>query len=99
MVMAALDDTSAATLYGFAEALKHANGPASRFSLAVYYLASDRERGEPASGLTLLVMRSALRDSSRDSAFVDRLEDAGSSFWKAVRDALVAIHEPSRSVR
>jgi hypothetical protein len=29
-------------------------------------------------------MRSALRDLSRDSAFIDQLEDAGSSFWKAV---------------
>jgi hypothetical protein len=92
-VLAALDGTNAATLHAFAEGLGRANGPASRFRLAVYYLAGNRERGEPPDGLTLLTMRSAIRDASRDSAFIDGLKHAKAPFWVAVHDALVAIRE------
>jgi hypothetical protein len=90
-VLATLADATAATLYAFAEGLK--DGAASRFSLPIYYLASNRERNEPPDGLTLITMRSALRDASRDSAFIDRLEHAKAPFWIAVRIALVAIAE------
>jgi hypothetical protein len=77
----------------FAAGLEDAPGPASRFSLAIYYAAGNRERGEPPDGLTLLVMRSALRKSSSDGAFIDKLAGARSPFWVAVHDALVAISE------
>jgi hypothetical protein len=66
-VLATLDDANAATLFAFAEGLGREHGPASRFHLPVYYLAGNRERGESADGLTLLTMRSAIRDASRDS--------------------------------
>jgi hypothetical protein len=88
-ILATLADASAATLHAFAEGLK--DGPASRFSLPVYYLASNRERHEPPDRLTVSTMRSALRDSSRDTAFIDRLANAKAPFWIVVRDALVAL--------
>jgi hypothetical protein len=49
------------------------------------------EAGQPASGLTEITMRWALRTTSRDRAFVARLEHARAPFWVAVHDALVAI--------
>jgi hypothetical protein len=67
------------------------DGPASHFALPIYYLATKRERGDPLDGLTLLVMRSALRQLSRDSAFIDKLENAQTPFWLAVPEALVAL--------
>jgi hypothetical protein len=96
MVLATLADTNAPTLHTFAEALNRADGPASRFSLAIYYLAGNRERGEPSDGLTLLTMRSALRDCAtwgKRGAFIARLEHAKAPFWVAVHDALVTISE------
>jgi hypothetical protein len=47
MVLATLADANAATLFAFAEGLKHVDGPASRFHLPIYHLASNRERSEP----------------------------------------------------
>jgi hypothetical protein len=47
MVLATLANANAATRFAFAEGLKHVDGPASRFHLPIYYLASNRERSEP----------------------------------------------------
>jgi hypothetical protein len=90
-ILGTLDGASAATLHGFAEGLKYVDGPASHFALPIYYLATNRKRGDPPDGLTLLVMRSALRQLSRDSAFIDKLENAQTPFWLAVRDPLMAL--------
>ena len=93
MVLATLAQTNAATLYALAEGLRQADGPASRFAVPIYYLAGNRERGELPDGLAEITMRSALRNATCDSAFVDQLDHADSPFWRAVRDALVAIDE------
>ena len=59
-------------------------------------LAGDVEEGRPpASGLAAITIRSALRASSCDSAFVARLEHAKAPFWQAVREALVALRASS----
>lgn len=93
IVLATLANTSAGTLYAFAEGVVQADPPASRFSLATFYAATCRERGEPPDALARLEMRSAIRDCAtrKDDAFIDRLEGARSPFWQAVRDALVAL--------
>ena len=93
MVLATLADTNAATLYGFAAGLEHVDGPAWHFRAAIYYLASDVEAGKPASGLTEMTMRSALRNAMtwNRRASIDTLENAQSPFWEAVRGALVAL--------
>ena len=92
MVSAALDDTNAATLYGVAAGLERVDGTASRFHGAIYYLASDVEEGKPpASGLAEITMRSALRATSRASAFVaparqvrrDRSTPSAARSWSA----------------
>lgn len=90
-VLATLADANAVTLLAFSEGLRHVDGSSARFALAVHYLAGNRERREPADRLTVLVMRSALRDASRDAAFIDKLAGARSPFWVAVREALVAL--------
>jgi hypothetical protein len=51
-VLATLADTSAATLFAFAEGLT--NEPASHFSLAINYLAGKREPGEQPHRLTAM---------------------------------------------
>jgi hypothetical protein len=93
MVLATLDGASAATLYGFAAALEDVDAPASYFRTPIFYLASNRERSEPPDGVTMLTMRSALRDSARwkEGAFIETLENAQTPFWLAVREALVAL--------
>lgn len=75
-VLATLADTSAATLFAFAEGLT--NEPASHFSLAINYLAGNREPGEQPDRLTEATMRSALRNSVtwKDDEFIDQLGDA-----------------------
>jgi hypothetical protein len=92
LVLATLADASAATLYGFAAGLEHVDGPSSHFHLPVYYLATNRERGEPPDGLTMLTMRSALRAATwKHGEFIEQLENAQSPFWQAVRAALVVL--------
>jgi hypothetical protein len=75
-VLATLADTSAATLFAFAEGLT--NEPASHFSLAINYLAGNREPGEQPDRLTEATMRSALRNSVtwKDDEFIDQLGNA-----------------------
>jgi hypothetical protein len=63
---------------------RRAGGPAANFRGTIYYLAADVEAGNPASGLTEITMRSALRESLRDSEFVGRLKHAKTPFWVAV---------------
>jgi hypothetical protein len=52
-VLATLADASAVTLYAFTVGLQHVDGPASRFHLAIFYLASGsparRRMGSPSS--------------------------------------------------
>ena len=67
-----------------------------RFRLPVFYLAGNKERGEPPDRLTLSVMKSALRDCATHGDFVDRLEGAESEFWIAVRTTLVTIAEETQ---
>jgi hypothetical protein len=63
-------------------------------------LVTDRAHGIPDDQLTVMRVSSALRQAAAcgGGRFADRLEDAESPFWVAVRDALLEMREERASV-
>ena len=90
-ILATLDRASNETLRGFRDALEGAGLPASIFGGMIATLLCDRVHGVPADRLTVMRMSSALRQALAcgGGRFADRLEDAESPFWVAVREALL----------
>lgn len=74
--------------------------PASIFGGVVWTLLSDRVHGIPADRLTVMRMASALREASAcgGGRFADRIADAESPFWVAVREALREMREERVSI-
>jgi hypothetical protein len=75
--------------------LDGAERPAWYFRLLLYYLAGNREEGEPAAWLTKIAMRSALRGAAtwQRGAFIEQLDGAQTDFWQEVRQALIEVRE------
>jgi hypothetical protein len=67
-----------------------ANRHLGSLGLSLFYLASDREDGEPPSALTLTTMQVGLQLASTAAEFRERLDEAEDldEFWAAVRAAI-----------
>ena len=89
--IAALEGLPAEILYSLADACLIASGPVQEFRLAIFYLATDREDGDPPGFLARSMMAGALQTIARQPDFLEELVGASTKFWSEVRDAAVAV--------
>jgi hypothetical protein len=94
-VLATLEGAAPWEVRGFAGVLAVSDSePLEWFGQAVDSYAYVLEFEDVTGWLAQLQMRTALKMTRDDHGFVERLEDAVSPFWVAVRDALVEIGSP-----